>query len=136
VTERAVAPSGVRNRLRTIWLTDSDFPEATPELTTAVKRFIRRAVVKVQEAKPAKLPEQLLHGALAEVVRGVYVRPGVIDTFDPAIAYLLHESIKAVAGGSVLNTVAAQVAAVLQKITDEEEEEFLLTLLLSDIEVY
>jgi hypothetical protein len=131
-----VTPSGVRNRHRTIWLTDSDFPEAKPELTTAVKRFIRRAVVKVQEAQPAKLPEQLLHGALTEVVRGVYVRPGVIDTFDPAIAYLLHESIKAVAGGSVLNTVAAQVAAVLQKITDEEEEEFLLTLLLSDIEVY
>jgi hypothetical protein len=139
VAEVASAPSGVRGKgggvRRVIWLTDDDFPEAPPELTTAVKRFIRRAVVKVQEATPKPVPEQV-RGALTEVVRGVYLRPGAIDTFDPAIAWLLHESIKAVAGGSVLNTVAKQVAAKLQKITDEEEEEFLLALLLSDIEIY
>jgi hypothetical protein len=139
VSAVTVTPSGVRGKgggvRRTIWLTDADFPEATPELTTAVKRFIRRAVVKVQEATPKPVPEQV-RGALTEVIRGVYLRPSVIDTFDPAIGYLLLESIKAVSSGVPLQGIAAKVASKLQAMCDEEEEEFLLTLLLSEIDVY
>ena len=137
VVAAVAAPSGVRRR-RTLapWEMIPEPAEPAPApVVRAVKKFIKRGVAAVREAEPVKLPPQL-RGQLTQVAPGIFIKPSVIDTYSPPIAYLLLDSIKRATAGKPLAPLAEQVASQLQQMIEDEEEEFLLALLLTEVDVF